>query len=61
MNSRNRFKKNIPISNSMKICPAEAELPHADGQTQNRQMDGQTDMKKLIVAFCNFVNMPRKR
>ena len=43
----------------MKFCPAGAKLLHAD--RQNKQMDGQTDMKKLIVAFCSFVNMPRKR
>jgi hypothetical protein len=27
----------------------------ADGQT-----DKQTDMTKLIVAFCNFANAPKK-
>jgi len=27
---------------------------HAD-----RQMDGQTDMTKLLVAFCNFGNAPK--
>jgi len=29
----------------MKICPVEGKLFHADGQT---------DIKKLTVAFCNF-------
>jgi hypothetical protein len=33
----------------MKICPA--ELFQAKGQ-----IDGQTDMTKLIVAFCNFAH-----
>ena len=33
----------------MKIRPAGTELFHADGQT---------DMKKLIVTFLNFVNAP---
>jgi hypothetical protein len=23
-------------------------------------MDGQTDMIKLIITFCNFVNAPKK-
>jgi hypothetical protein len=35
----------------MKIFPVGAELFHAE-----RQMDGQTDMAKLIVAFHNFAN-----
>jgi hypothetical protein len=34
----------------MKIRPVEAELFHADGQT---------DMTKLIVAFRNFANAPK--
>jgi hypothetical protein len=39
----------------MKISAAEAELFHAD-----RRMDRQTDMTKLIVAFRNFANAPKK-
>jgi hypothetical protein len=35
----------------MKICPVGAELSHVDGQR---------DRMKLIVAFCIFVNMPKK-
>jgi hypothetical protein len=35
----------------MKILPVGAELFHADRQT---------DMTKLIVAFLNFVNPPKK-
>jgi hypothetical protein len=35
----------------MEICPLEAELFLANGQT---------DMAKLIVAFSNFVNAPEK-
>jgi len=31
--SQQIFKKNTPISYFMKICPAGAELFHADGQT----------------------------
>jgi len=34
----------------MKICPVGAELYHVDRQT---------DMMKLTVAFCNFVNAPK--
>jgi hypothetical protein len=37
----------------MKIRPVEAELFHAD-----RQTDEQTYMKKLIVAFCKFAKAP---
>jgi hypothetical protein len=52
----NRFSKNIDISN---FCPEAAKLFHADGQT-----DGQTGrqkyMKKIIVAFRNIANAPKK-
>ena len=40
----------------MKIRPVGAKLFHADGRT-----DGRTDMKKLLVAFRNFANTPKKR
>ena len=36
-----------------------AEFFHVDGQT-DRQTDGETDMTKLIVAFRNFSNAPKK-
>jgi len=39
----------------MAIHPVGAKLLHAD-----RQTDGQTDMTKLKVTFCNFVNMLKK-
>jgi hypothetical protein len=32
----------------------EAELFYSDGQ-----MDGQTDMTKIIAAFSNFANAPK--
>jgi hypothetical protein len=34
---------------------------HTSGESRviPTQTDGQTDMTKLIVAFCNFVNAPR--
>jgi hypothetical protein len=51
----------------MKILPVGAELFHAEGQTDSRKMDGQTDrgtdrqtdMAKLIVAFGNSANAPK--
>jgi len=39
----------------MKIHPVRAELLHADGRT-----DGRADMTKLIAAFLNFANAPKK-
>jgi hypothetical protein len=39
----------------MKIRPVGAELFHTDGQT-----DGQIHTTKLIVAFRNFENAPKK-
>jgi hypothetical protein len=38
----------------MKICPVGAELFHVGGWTNEW-----TDSKKLIVTFCNFVNVPK--
>jgi hypothetical protein len=38
----------------MKIRPVGAELFHVDGQRQK-------DMMKIIVAFRNFVNAPKRR
>jgi len=43
------FRKNIQMSNFMKIRPMGAELFHADGQA---------NMTKLIVAFRN-ANAPK--
>jgi len=51
-----RFSKYTQISNFKKIRLAEAELCHADGRT-----DGRTDMTKLMVAFRNFANAPKKK
>jgi hypothetical protein len=39
----------------MKIRPVGAELFHAGSRTE-----GQREMKKLIAAFRNFVNAPKK-
>lgn len=39
----------------MKINPVIAELFHADGE-----LDRQTDIMKLIFAFRNFANAPKK-
>ena len=41
------------MSNFMKIRPLGTEYFHAD-----RWRDGQIDMTRLIVAFCNFVEVP---
>jgi hypothetical protein len=49
---QNDFRRNTQISNFTKICPVEAELFHADGRA-----DGMT---KLIVAFRNFEEGPKK-
>jgi hypothetical protein len=38
----------------MKIRPVGVESFHAD-----RLKDGRTDIKKLIVAFRNFANVPK--
>jgi hypothetical protein len=43
----------------MKIGLMETELIHANRQT-DRQMDEQTDMTKLIVAFHGFGIVPKK-
>jgi len=41
-------------SDLVKIRPVEAELFHADNET-----DRQTDMTKLILALRNFANAPK--
>jgi len=43
----------------MKIPPVETELFHA-ARRVNGQTDGQTDMTKVIVAFRNFANAPKR-
>jgi hypothetical protein len=47
------LKKNNKISNFWKIRPVEAELFHANEQTDRH-------MTELIVAFRNFVNAPKQ-
>jgi hypothetical protein len=46
------------MSYFVKICPAEAELFHADRQTEG-QADKQTEKTKPIVFFRNFANAPK--
>jgi len=50
-NFLDRFWKNTQISNFKKFRTMEAELFHADGQTDSR-----TDMTKLIASFHNLTN-----
>ena len=52
LNFLDRFSKNTLKPNSVKIHPVGAELFHTDGRTE---------MTKLIVAFRNFANVPKKR
>jgi len=47
--------RNTKISSSMKIHPVGAMLLHAGGWA-----DRQAHMTKLIVAFHNFANAPKK-
>jgi len=53
MNFLDRFSKKTQVLNVMKIGSVRAEFFHADGQTE-------IDMTKLIVAFRNFANAPKK-
>jgi hypothetical protein len=53
------FFKNTKTTYLRKIRSVGAELFHADRGTDGR-MDGRTDMTKLIVAFRNFTNAPKK-
>jgi hypothetical protein len=46
------FRKNVKIQNFVKVPSVVAESFHADGQR---------DTTKLIVAFRNFANAPKKR
>jgi len=43
----------------MKTCPVGAELFQADRERERES--GQTDITKLIVAFANFSNAPKKQ
>jgi len=47
------FRKNNQISNYTKPRPVGAEYLQAGGRS-----DIQTDMTKLVVAFCKFANAP---
>jgi hypothetical protein len=43
----------------MKIRPVGVELSHEETQTERQadgRTDGQRDMAKIIVAFCNYAN-----
>ena len=56
LNFLNRFSKNIQASSLKKILPVGTELSHAD-----RRTDGQTDMRKMIVAFFAILRTRLKR
>ena len=45
------FRKKTPVSSFIEIRPVGAELFHADRRT---------DIAKLIVAFRNYANAPKK-
>jgi hypothetical protein len=49
------FRKNLNIKFQQNPSSGSQVVPCGD-----RQTDGQTDMTKLIVAFCNFANAPKK-
>jgi hypothetical protein len=40
----------------MKILPVQIELFHAEGRTDGRREERQTDMTKLMIVFRNFAN-----
>jgi hypothetical protein len=57
-------KKNIEISNFMKIRQVGNQFLRVYGRTngqteRDRQTDRQTDMKKLRVALRNFADTPK--
>ena len=52
--------KQTRISYFIKIRPAGAELLHVDGQ-MDRQTGSQTDIRKLLAAFRNFANSPKRK
>jgi hypothetical protein len=56
--SSRKISENSQIANFMKFHPMEAELLHADRETQK---DRKPAMPKLEVPFCNFVNAPKKK
>ena len=55
LNYLDRFSKNLQVTNFMRICPVVAALFHVD-----KWMDRRTHMIKLIIAFHNFTNVPKK-
>jgi hypothetical protein len=44
--SQQEFRRKLKYQ----ICSVGSELFHVDGQT---------DMMKLLIAYCNFANMPK--
>jgi hypothetical protein len=63
--ARQIFEKNILMSIFMKICPVEAELWHAEGQTdrpKDSRTDGRIDIHyEAISRFSQSLNAPTER
>jgi hypothetical protein len=55
--SRQKFKKNPPISNFMKIRPAKAELFHADGETDDRYDEADSRLYWCESWSFSFISM----
>ena len=51
-NETEQIKKNTQLSNFTKICPVATGLFYADGEI---------DLTKPIVTFCNFANSSKNR
>ena len=66
MNFPDRFSKNASLKIT-KIYSVGPELFHTErerergGGERGRERERQTDLKELIVAFCNFAKAPKKR
>jgi len=56
LNFLEKVLKNSQILIFMKICPVGTELFHAD-----EKADRQTDIRELLVAFCDFAKMSKNQ
>jgi hypothetical protein len=39
----------------------DSDLSHTDGRAEVQTEGKQTDMSKLVAAFCNFANVPKDK